>query len=188
MSNLTSGWASPILTGSITERDTADSTITHVLTNYNLESPPGEINEHNVFDDSQFDEFLKKIVEPAFDEYLNKVMGKSLYDFPERSYRGWVTGTSPGYSMLTHNHSGSQLSAVFYLLNEESDSGGDIVFFDPRANANRSYKVNDWGKWFEPVRLKTPSYTYSVFPSFVYHQVTPYTGKLRIAIPVDLFV
>jgi hypothetical protein len=77
---------------------------------------------------------------------------------------------------------------VFYLLNEEADAGGDIIFLDPRSNANRSYKINDWGKWFEPIRLKTPSYTFAVFPSFVYHQVTPYSGKLRIAIPVDLFV
>jgi hypothetical protein len=185
---IASYWASPILTSEIIDKATADATITHILSSYNLESPPGEINDHNIFDDDRFDAFLKNIVEPAFDEYLTQTLGKRLYDFEERSYRGWITGTTPGYNMLTHNHSGSQLSAVFYLLNEEADAGGDIVFLDPRSNANRSYKINDWGKWFEPIRLKTPSYTFAVFPSFVYHQVTPYTGKLRIAIPVDLFV
>jgi hypothetical protein len=60
--------------------------------------------------------------------------------------------------------------------------------FDPKANANRGYKMNVWGEMFEPVRLKTPSYTFAVFPSFVYHQVTQYAGNMRIAIPVDLFI
>lgn len=188
MTHLTAGWPSPVLTGDITERKLADDVVTHILTNYDLEFPPGEINEHNILDDEFFDEFIKKIAEPAFDEYLTRVLGKRLYDFPEREYRAWITGAYNGYNMLTHNHNGSQLAAVFYLLNESPDAGGEIVLFDPKANANRSYKLKDWAPLFEPLRLKTPSYTFAVFPSYVYHQVTQYAGSIRIAIPVDLFI
>lgn len=78
MSNLTTGWPSPILTGDITEKTIADEVVTHILTNYDLEFPPGEVNEQNILEDEFFDTFLKKIAEPAFDEYLTKVLGKSL--------------------------------------------------------------------------------------------------------------
>lgn len=188
MTNLTSGWPSPILTGEIADKNLVDETVSHILMNYNLEFPPGEINDNNILKDIFFDKFVKNIVEPAFDEYLNQVLGRSLYDFPEKKYRAWITGSYNGYSMMTHNHSGSHLSAVFYLLNETPDSGGEIILFDPRSNANRGYQIKDWASFFAPVRLKTPSYTYTIFPSFVYHQVTQYNGRMRIAIPVDLFI
>jgi hypothetical protein len=90
--------------------------------------------------------------------------------------------------MINHNHSGAQLSAVFYLLNDNINAGGEIVFHDPRTNANRGYNSDVWGCLFEPMRLKPESNTFFVFPSFLYHQVTEFTGKLRIAIPVDLYV
>lgn len=186
--NLTAGWPSPVLTGTIDEKQIVDDVVGHILTNYNLELPSGEINSRNILDDDFFEEFMEKIVEPVFDDYLTKVLGRRLSEFPEREYRAWIAGAYNGYNMLTHNHNGSQLAAVFYLLNEQPDHGGEIILFDPKFNANRSYKMKDWGKLFEPLRIKTPSYTYAVFPSFVYHQVTQYTGNMRIAIPVDLFL
>jgi hypothetical protein len=188
MNNLTHAWANPILTGNIERIDIVDELVTHILSNYDLEFPPGEINNHNVLTDGKFKPFLEQIVDPVFDEYLQKVIGKCLTDFPNRDYRGWITGAKTGYNMLTHNHNGSQIAGVFYLYNEQVDNGGELVLFDPRSNANRSYKMNDWGDMFNPIRIKAEPNTFIVFPSFVYHQTTPYNGNLRIAVPVDLFI
>jgi hypothetical protein len=55
---------------------------------------------------------------------------------------GWITGSGTNYSMSHHNHAGCQISAVFYLLSDvidDSDKGGEILFTDPRQNANRGY-------------------------------------------------
>lgn len=187
-SDLTAGWPSPILIGEIENKTLADETAQYILEHCDYRNPVGELNDGNIFNDENFTDFKLKIVEPCFDEWFKQVRKRSLYDFEERSYTSWITGSKEGYSMLTHNHNGAQLSAVFYLVNTDVDRGGEIVFYDPRGNANRSYKNEDWSDFFEPLRLKVPSYSFAVFPSFIYHQVTYFTGGLRLAIPVDLYV
>lgn len=186
MTVTTLGWPTHILTGALSQRELVDETVSHILQEYNLEQPPGDINSENIFDDPKLKPFKEQIVEPAFDEWLKNV-GKSIYDYPNRSMRAWITGTGYDYTIMTHNHSGAHLSAVFYLFNDSPGRGGELVLFDPRANANRAYK-SDWNDYFGPMKIRTPSYTFAVFPSFVYHQTTPFKGKLRLAIPVDLFI
>lgn len=180
------GWPTHILAGEITQQHIVDESVSHILQEYNLERPPGDINSENIFEDPALQMFKEQIVEPSFDKWLQNI-GKSIYDYPNRSMRAWITGTGYDYNIMTHNHSGAHLSAVFYLFNDSPDAGGELVMFDPRANANRAYKA-DWTEYFSPIKLKTPSYTFAVFPSFVYHQTTPFKGKLRLAIPVDLFI
>ena len=89
--------------------------------------------------------------------------------------------------MINHNHKGAHLSAVFYLFNSDPNKGGEIVFHDPRGNANRGYTGDYWKDFFSPLKLKVFSYKFVVFPSFLYHQITTYTGNLRVGIAVDLF-
>lgn len=188
MTHLTAGWPSPILIGEIENKALVDDTVQYILETYDLEHPPGEIKDSNIFEDTYFDNFKKEIVEPAFDQWFKQVRNKSVYEFKDREYKAWITGVQNGYSMLSHNHNGSQLSSVFYLLNDNPEAGGEIIFYDPRSNANRSYKNEDWLDFFEPLRLKVPSYTFAVFPSFIFHQVTTFEGHMRLAVPVDLFI
>lgn len=186
LSNTVSLWPTNLLTDIISDKNLVDQTVKYILENYDLNKAPGEINRENIFFDENFYEFKKQIVEPAFEVWLNSI-GKSLSEYNSYSVRGWITGSKTDYSMLTHNHSGSHLSAVFYLFNDAPEAGGELVLFDPRANANRSY-LPDWQDQFQPTTIKAMSYSYAVFPSFVYHQTTPFKGKMRIAIPVDLFL
>jgi hypothetical protein len=99
----------------------------------------------------------------------------------------WITGSHSGYAIKAHNHSCSQLTGVFYLLNDSPEDTGQLTVFDPRANANRAYN-DDWSEYFKPIDIKAYSYTYVVLPSFLYHQVASFSGNMRMAIPVDLFV
>jgi len=187
MNTLIAGWPTHILTGQITETGIANRLTEHLLENYNIAGGSGFEGNTNIFDDSKLQDFKEHIVIPAFESYLQQVLNLKLEDFKTASFRGWLTGGAAGYNMEVHNHSGSQLAGVFYLLNEEHDSG-EIVLYDPRANANRSYEREQWGKLFQPMKFKTPSLSFIIFPSFVYHSVEVYRGKIRVAVPVDLYV
>ena len=88
--------------------------------------------------------------------------------------------------MPKHNHSGSHLSAVFYLLCEEKN-GGNIVLHDPRTNANRGY-IDEFQSMFEKIKFTPSSGDVLIFPSFLYHNVETFNGKMRLAMPVDLTI
>ena len=182
------GWPTNILSGEISNKELTDRVVEHLLINYDLEHPPGDINQQNLFKDSFFDEFKHEVIIPAFNIWLGQCLNSSVEELnPNYSMRAWITGVYNGYNIITHNHSGAHLSAVFYLLNDSPEAGGEIIFFDPRGNANRGYKAA-WTNYFAPVTMQVPSYTFAVFPSFLYHQTTPFGGKMRLAMPVDLFL
>jgi hypothetical protein len=184
---ITNGWPSQILVDTISQKNIVDELVSHIFQTYDLSVPPKDFGKINILDDPAFDDFISEIVEPSFNLWLVSCLGKKLSDFDDRSMKAWITGANNGYSMLNHNHSGAQLSSVFYIFNDNENAGGEIVFFDPRHNANRAYK-SAWSNYFDPYRLKTPSYTYAVFPSFVHHQVTEFKGNIRLALPVDLYL
>jgi hypothetical protein len=83
-----------------------------------------------------------------------------------------------------HNHSGASLSGVFYLMFEENESGGKIIFQDPRFNANRGYKLN-FNKWFQDLKIMPVSGDLLIFPSYLYHYTEIFTGHVRLALAVD---
>jgi len=67
------------------------------------------------------------------------------------------------------------------------DKGGEIIFTDPRQNANRGYD-NCFQEWFKPLKITPTCGDIVVFPSYLYHYVTTYQSNIRIALPVDLFL
>jgi len=131
--------------------------------------------------------FKNKIVIPAFENYLNNVFNLSFSRYPDFRMNAWITGLAKGYGMPMHNHAGSQISGVFYLMAEEENFGGQIIFVDPRYNSNRGYDLN-FKKPFSNVEHSPKSGQYLIFPSFLYHWVTYYHAQLRLAMPVDVFV
>ena len=122
-----------------------------------------------------------------FDSYLLETTGKRISEYDTHEMKGWITGHGKDYSMTIHNHSGAHLSAVFYVMAEDLLAGGDIVFSDPRSNANRGY--DDWFEsMFNKIRHTPKTGDFLIFPSFTYHHVNPYYSSLRICIPVDLYL
>lgn len=101
--------------------------------------------------------------------------------------KGWVTGSIRGYSMIEHNHSGAHFSAVYYVLCETENQGGEIHMTDPRSNANRGYPI-DFQHLYSPVKIQPKTGDLIIFPSFLYHYVSAYHQQNRIAIPIDIYL
>lgn len=160
----------------------------YILMNYNMDNPPSDMQNQNIFDDhTSYMQNFHNVVYKAFNTYLQENLGKQISDWNNYEMKAWITGHGKDYQMTIHNHSGAHLSGVFYVLAEDHNSGGDIVFSDPRSNANRGYD-----EWFDPMfnrfHHKPKTGDYMIFPSFAYHHVNPYYSSLRICIPVDLYL
>jgi hypothetical protein len=160
----------------------------HIFLKYDLNDPKGEIDGYNIFDDrSSVIHDFKNFVYGSFNNYLKETLNRQINDWHGYSLKGWITGHGKNYNMTIHNHSGAQLSAVFYVMAEDASSGGKIVFSDPRSNANRGYDVS-FNAMFKRKEHMPKTGDYLIFPSFTYHHVNPYYSTLRICIPVDLFL
>jgi len=179
-------WPTPILKDTISDKKILDDIVNHILCNYNSEQfkESLEMKYGNLFNDKHFDTLRKKFIIPSFEKYIklqNINIKKQFYT------KAWITGNKSSYFMPKHNHSGSQLSAVLYLLCEEQEQGGALIIHDPRHNANRGY-VPEFKDWFKPIKFFPKSGDIIIFPSFAYHNVEPFFGKMRLAMPIDLFL
>ncbi len=160
-----------------------------LMVNVNLAEPTKEKLGEDLLDLNlpEIDQWIKQEVYPAFDQYLVDTINRRICDFDGYKFKSWLTGTQGNYHLIMHNHSGSQVSGVFYLLCEESTLGGELAFSDPRSNANRGYSYS-WQKQFDYTRIQPKTGDVYIFPSFLYHLVMPYSGTLRLCVPVDLFL
>jgi hypothetical protein len=182
-------WPTKVLYDSVGNRELLNNVVQEIISTYDLSAPPSDFNNNGLFEDCGIflNQFKEEIVIPAFEKYLREAHDSSLSEYKRYNLKSWITGSGHGYNMLYHNHSGAAFSAVFYLLAEDAQKGGDIVFSDPRHNANRGYD-SKLKTEFENV-FHTPSTgDIVIFPSFLYHYVNPYYSNLRIAMPVDLFL
>jgi hypothetical protein len=177
-------WPTDVLFGQSNAHESFDK-----LTNLILENSDNIFNENpsnvNIFDDVKYDFFLNNVVYSAFDQWLIEVLNSPLDNFKNHKIKGWISSTLGG--MPLHNHSGAQLSAIFYLLVDDKDKKGETVLFDPRFNANRCYD-NKWSDYFKPLYVKPSVYNFLVFPSFVFHQVMSSKSDIRLALAVDLLL
>lgn len=165
-----------------------DGMVDYILTHYDINNLHSETSGFNMFDnDHEQMEKFRKICYENFNQYLLSTIGKEISDWGNYTMKSWLTGHGNDYSMTIHNHSGAHLSAVYYVLAEEKNAGGDIVFTDPRSNANRGYDEN-FEPMFEQFKHVPETGDFMIFPSFTYHHVNPYLSNLRMCIPVDLFL
>ena len=180
-------WPTQILYKKFKDEKLLSELLDCAISNKNLCSNAEVLDGNGILNlkDPAIKRFKDEEVIPAFKEYLKLVnvdIGKH-----KTKLRGWITGDSDYYSLSYHNHSGASLSAVFYIWCEEIDQGGEIVFHDPRTNANRGY--DDMFKpLFAPIQHMPATGDILVFPSYLYHHVNTYFSKLRVAIPVDMFL
>lgn len=180
-------WATPINRGTMPE-DIVQKLSTRILLDYDMTTPPTEIGRQNILQNNspEFKEFKEKVVYPAFNELLTETLGRTIDSWGDHTILGWLTGSGAGYNINYHNHKGSQLTAVFYIICDET-AGGEITFTDPRQNANRGYDLS-FTPWFKDLRFAPKSGDFIVFPSYLYHFVETYKSNVRVAIPVDLFL
>lgn len=181
-------WPTTVLLGKIEDETLLNRVCDAIFTEIDLSNPPNDFNEYDILRDGSpvFQEFRDKVIWPAFEKYLLN-WNINIHDFEERRVRGWLTGSYTGYAMPVHNHSGSPISSVFYLMNEEHEAGGDLILMDPRHNANRGYQ-EPFKHMFANQYYAPKSGEFIMFPGFTYHQTMPFKGKIRLAMPVDLFL
>ena len=181
-------WPTPFLHSKIDD-NMSERMIETLLQEYNLTDPPADFGSIDILDNPNevIQEFKNTIVYPAFNSFLKQTLNKEISDWKAFRVKGWLTGTGNDYRLSHHNHSGAQLSAVFYFLCDPCDRGGQIVFTDPRQNANRGYDIV-FQEWFKALEIVPTSGDLVIFPSYLYHFVTTYQSNIRIALPVDLFL
>jgi len=181
-------WGTPIEILNVDKNDILGNLQYHIMTNYDLNNPISDFGNDNLFNDKSaaIQNFKDKIVIPAFNNYILKNYNVDVSKDPN-VFKCWITGTKNGYYMVSHNHSGAQFSGVFYLLAEEQNQGGSIIFTDPRYNANRGYDER-FQKNFSPEILKPKTGDFVIFPSYLYHYVEQFKSSLRIALPIDMFL
>lgn len=177
-------WATPVYKTSI-DGDLCNHLLTYLLQNVNLESFAKAQTNLFKLDDPVIEKFRIEVIK-VFGEYFDMALHKNLHDY-RASYKAWTTGQFGAWSMPTHNHAGSPFVSVFYISADEHDSGGEITINDPRTNANRGY-TEDFQEPFRPLKHKPKTGDVLVFPGYLYHAVEPFTGTLRMAIPVDIFL
>ena len=178
-------WSTSVLIEDVDD-DLISDTINFLLTNKN-ELSGKEAYDDSILELSELSTIKSKIFVPAFDKYLKQTLNKNLSDWAGNRINGWLVAYDQGRSLNYHNHRGSQLSAVLYLICDETDMGGEIVFTDPRQNANRGYD-SKFQEWFTPLKVRPKCGQLVVFPSFLYHYVTTYQSNIRLALPADCFL
>lgn len=181
-------WPTTVYLGKIKDQTLLDRVCDAIFAETDLTNPPNDFNEYDILSDGSavFQEFRDTVILPAFAQYLLN-WKIDINDFPERRVRAWLTGSYTGYAMPVHNHQGSPISSVFYLMNEEQHTGGELVLMDPRHNANRGYQ-EQFKHMFANQCYTPKSGEFIMFPGFTYHHTQPFKGKIRLAMPVDLFL
>jgi hypothetical protein len=182
-------WSTTVYHGKIDNHDLLESVIKDILVNFPISGTQKSLGENNILLEGieSLKIFEKEVIYNTFEQYLNQVYNLSISDYTGHKFQAWLAGFGMGYQVSNHNHYGSQISGVFYILSEESDRGGSIVFTDPRTNANRGYDKN-FQKNFSSESFQPSTGDFLIFPSYLYHHVNSYYSSLRIAMPVDLFL
>lgn len=180
-------YPTPVMFGSINDYDLSAVT-QELLTNVDFASG-GNVNGMNLLENSElteFQTFFKQNVVSAFDSYMQQVYNQALKT-SEYEFQAWCVNGAGKYSLDFHNHKGSQLSAVFYILVENSvEYGGKFKFYDPRFNANRGM-TEPFLSQHKDFEFLPKTGDFLIFPSYLYHSVSIFHGNLRLIVPVDMF-
>jgi hypothetical protein len=89
---------------------------------------------------------------------------------------GWIRSGYSSFDLHCDSHYGNQLVCVVQLYGEEGQ-GGDLVMYDPSWRNPQwmsDSKQEDANTFVIPFKIGRVV----VFPSDVWHKVTPYTGKI----------
>jgi len=122
-------------------------------------------------------EFRNQYITPHVKDYFKEHWGSEM-DVSELSVGMWAVCNTGSEGLEMHNHEWGLLTTVYYPL----DSDSCIVMADPRHNANRGYPADIANGHFAKLRIAPKAGDLLLFPSFVYHQVSPGKPGMRIAL------
>jgi len=123
-------------------------------------------------------------------EYLNNLhtqMGLSP-NYKQEVYKVWFNVGFPEEIIKPHCHPESFFSTVFYLTGD--DNSGKISFMNPvvqKTSVVQKPMIGDFNKyWRENAEVAPSPNLLLVFPSWLWHYVTPGSGtEPRISIAID---
>jgi hypothetical protein len=180
-------FATPVMFGKL-DSSVMSLAVEELLTKGNFSSS-GDVSNINLVNDPtlpEFNKFFTQHVLPQFRYFVTNTFNFDL-DTNKFKFKAWSVNGASNYSLGFHNHSGSQLSAVFYLFAEQTDCvGGKFKFHDPRFNANRGLTEPFISK-HKDVEVNPTTGDFLIFPSYLYHSVTTFYGNLRLIVPVDMY-
>jgi hypothetical protein len=168
--------------------DIINNATQELLTNVNFMSG-GDLSQINLLDQDglpEFKKFIKNHAIPKFVEYTQLVFDYQL-ELDKCKFKSWTVNGAGHYSLGFHNHSCATLSAVFYMLTENTQTQGGVVrFHDPRFNANRGM-LAPFASKHKDYEFLPKSGDFLIFPSYLYHSVSTFHGNLRLIVPVDMY-
>lgn len=89
----------------------------------------------------------------------------------------------PHLQNVTYHNHGSMITGILYL----DVPGGDVIFYDPRTNANRGMGVLAKTPNMASIKLSPKAGDLVMFPSYVYHVGTPNMAqRSRLLMPFDV--
>jgi hypothetical protein len=180
-------WPSEVFYGKFDDFELLEKIQNYLLSSFSASSIDVTCSEYSLFEleDVVIQKFRKKCLF-YFDNYLK--MTNIQEPIESFKLKAWTRGfKNKNSSLLYHNHANSLLSAVFYILIDDFDAKGEIVFHDPRMNANRGYSKGSFKNKFENKIFRPKTADFIIFPSFLYHYVEKNNDSTRILVSVDLF-
>ena len=154
-----------------------------------VESITGDVNgDYTLHNDPSFD-WLNKQVADNCRKYLIE-LGCDITHLNVYAQKSWAVICKNDGSIRKHCHPNSVLSAVFYLVVEDSSSSPLTFYSDKRSILNLPLNVSNGNDFnydtahYEPVENRL-----IIFPSNLYHSVDsrPLKGK-RISITYDITI
>jgi len=124
-------WPTKILNNNINNEKAVESAFNYLVSTFTHDTYPSNKTGQNLADKEMLTSEINpviKFIRTQVEYYL-----KQIWEY-NGDYALKVHATDHE-RIQVHNHSGSQLSGVFYLCVPE----GDFVMYDPRYNANRGY-------------------------------------------------
>jgi len=178
---ITSYWPTNILKDNIKDSIAVEQAFNYIVSNFTHDTMPSNHSSINLCDTEYQNDDIKTItdfIRDQIDNYIKLVWESDI------KYSLKVHATDHD-RISVHNHSGSQLSGVFYLTVPQ----GKLVLYDPRYNANRGYPTSIRDKEFKKIELEVQEGDIVIFPSFLWHESTENTtGHPRIIMPVDAWM
>lgn len=135
------------------------------------------------------DPVLNELMDQMIRQYMVSVVGTDpdLYEITTEPYvRRTLQNSSisvPG-ELPFHQHAGAHFTGICYIVTSPGE--GSLLLHDPRHCAARGYDER-FHHLFNPIELEPQPGDAILFPSFLYHSVTP-ANNLRLVVPFDIFL
>ena len=120
------------------------------------------------------DSKLTSVIRKYINQYRLEIMG--VTDNELEVTESWVNFSQKGVGHHIHNHFNSVVSGTFYMDLEENQ-GGQVVMVDNRTKSSIQHRAEPNYHNVTEIYVTPKKYDLLIFPSYMYHWVTPNTGE-----------